>query len=162
MLGGALARRARRRPAPRCRARLALRAAGRGARAGALAPRGGPARAARAQARLKETDPGSFHERSRPPAQARLADTNANLVARALGLAGELAAAAGPAWDRAGRPLLAPALLGLADKKKQARCLIFLPLLLCCRARPAWGHPRRARGPRHAKTCASRRGHASS
>ncbi len=62
-------------------------------------------------------------------AQARLADSNANLVARALGLAGELAAAAGPAWDRAGRPLLAPALLGLADKKKQARLLPLLPLL---------------------------------
>lgn len=62
------------------------------------------------------------------PRQARLSDSNANLVARALGLAGALAAATGAAWDRAGRSLLAPALLGLGDKKKQARAT--LPLLV--------------------------------
>ncbi len=52
--------------------------------------------------------------------QARLGDTNANLVARTLLLAGEVAKAMGPAWDRSAREFLKAALEGLADKKKQA------------------------------------------
>lgn len=48
-----------------------------------------------------------------------MSDTNANLVARSLIVAAELAAAMGPAWDRTARDFLKPALEGLADKKKQ-------------------------------------------
>ena len=66
----------------------------------------------------------------RPLLQGRLSDSNANLVARALCLAGELAIATGAAWDRVGRPLLNPALLGLADKKKQVRLARGLPASL--------------------------------
>lgn len=51
--------------------------------------------------------------------QGRLADTNANLVARTLVLAGEVAKAMGAAWDRSAREFLKAALEGLADKKKQ-------------------------------------------
>ncbi len=51
--------------------------------------------------------------------QSRLSDTNANLVARSLVVASELATAMGPAWDRTARDFLKPALEGLADKKKQ-------------------------------------------
>ena len=56
--------------------------------------------------------------------QGRLSDTNANLVARSLIVAAELAAAMGPAWDRTARDFLKPALEGLADKKKQV-CIIY-------------------------------------
>ena len=70
-----------------------------------------------------------------PAVQGRLSDSNANLVARALCLAGELATATGAAWDRVGRPLLNPALLGLADKKKQACRTRQLSGLASC---PAW------------------------
>jgi hypothetical protein len=52
--------------------------------------------------------------------QARLGDSNANLIARTLLLLGDLAKAVGPAFDRLGRVCLAPALQGLNDKKKQA------------------------------------------
>lgn len=51
--------------------------------------------------------------------QGRLADTNANLVARALIVAAELAKAMGPAWDRNAREFCKNALDCLADKKKQ-------------------------------------------
>ena len=56
--------------------------------------------------------------------QGRLSDTNANLVARSLVVAAELAAALGPAWDRMARDFLKPALEGLADKKKQVCALL--------------------------------------
>lgn len=51
--------------------------------------------------------------------QARLTDSNKNLVARALLLFGELAKAMGPAWDRVGRPVLPQAVSFFADNKKQ-------------------------------------------
>ena len=51
--------------------------------------------------------------------QARLADTNKNLVAKALALFGELAKAMGPAWERVGKPILPQAVGFLADNKKQ-------------------------------------------
>ena len=51
--------------------------------------------------------------------QARLVDTNKNLVAKALCLFGELAKAMGPAWDRVGRPILPQAVGFFADNKKQ-------------------------------------------
>jgi hypothetical protein len=56
--------------------------------------------------------------------QGRLADTNANLVARTLLVGGEVAKAMGAPWDRSAREFLKAALEGLADKKKQVR--------LCC------------------------------
>ncbi|KAK9818850.1 hypothetical protein WJX81_005118, partial [Elliptochloris bilobata] len=70
---------------------------------------------------LSSLSSANWKERNAALEEARLSDSNANLVARALCLAGELAAATGAAWDRVGRPLLTPALLGLADKKKQVR-----------------------------------------
>jgi hypothetical protein len=51
--------------------------------------------------------------------QGRLTDTNANLVARALLVAAELAKAMGPAWDRSARDFCRAALDCLGDKKKQ-------------------------------------------
>ena len=53
--------------------------------------------------------------------QARLTDSNKNLVARALVIFGELAKAMGPAWERVGRPVLQQAVTFLADNKKQVR-----------------------------------------
>ena len=53
--------------------------------------------------------------------QARLTDSNKNLVARALIIFGELAKAMGPAWERVGRPVLQQAVTFLADNKKQVR-----------------------------------------
>lgn len=61
--------------------------------------------------------------------QGRLSDTNANLVARSLVVASELAAAMGPAWDRTARDFLKPALEGLADKKKQVCALYPVQIL---------------------------------
>ena len=58
--------------------------------------------------------------------QGRLSDTNANLVARSLIVAAELAAAMGPAWDRTAREFLKPALEGLADKKKQVCRMLYV------------------------------------
>ena len=58
-----------------------------------------------------------------------MSDTNANLVARSLIVAAELAAAMGPAWDRTARDFLKPALDGLADKKKPV-CACF-PVTPC-------------------------------
>ena len=54
-----------------------------------------------------------------PLSQARLTDSNKNLVARALIIFGELAKAMGPAWERVGRPVLQQAVTFLADNKKQ-------------------------------------------
>ena len=51
--------------------------------------------------------------------QARLADANRNLAARVLHLTAQLAAAVGPAFDRAGRPLLVAGTALLNDNKKQ-------------------------------------------
>jgi cytoskeleton-associated protein 5 len=56
-----------------------------------------------------------------PALRARFADTNRNLAAKALLLLGKLAAAVGAPFDRAARPVLAPALGCLADNKKQVR-----------------------------------------
>ena len=53
--------------------------------------------------------------------RARLADTNANLVARALHVAAVVAAAAGDEWEPAGGCLRAPAIALLADKKAAVR-----------------------------------------
>lgn len=52
--------------------------------------------------------------------QARLTDSNKNLVARALSIFGELAKAMGPAWERVGKPVLPQVATFLADNKKQA------------------------------------------
>ena len=52
--------------------------------------------------------------------QARLTDSNKNLVARALLLLGDLAKALGPAFDRVGRPIVQQSVTFLADNKKQA------------------------------------------
>lgn len=58
--------------------------------------------------------------------QARLADTNANLVGRALVVSADLARAMGPAWDRSARDMLKTAVECLADKKKPVgTCLLF-------------------------------------
>jgi hypothetical protein len=54
-------------------------------------------------------------------AQGRLADTNANLVGRALVVSAELAKAMGPAWDKSARDMLRTAVECLADKKKPVR-----------------------------------------
>ncbi len=51
--------------------------------------------------------------------QHRLGDSNRNLAARALLLLAELGAAMGPPIERVARPVLAPALACLSDKKKQ-------------------------------------------
>ena len=53
--------------------------------------------------------------------RARLADANANLVARALHVAAVVAAAAGDEWEPAGGCLRAPAIALLADKKAAVR-----------------------------------------
>ena len=53
--------------------------------------------------------------------QARLTDSNKNLVARALGIFGELAKAMGPAWERVGRPVLQQVATFLGDNKKQVK-----------------------------------------
>ena len=51
--------------------------------------------------------------------QARLADANRNLAARVLYLAATLGTAMGPAFDKAGRPLLVAGTALLNDNKKQ-------------------------------------------
>ena len=53
--------------------------------------------------------------------QHRLGDSNRNLAARALRLLAELGSAMGPPIERVVRPVLAPALACLSDKKKQVR-----------------------------------------
>ena len=55
--------------------------------------------------------------------QARLGDANRNLAARVLYLTASLGAAMGPAFDKAGRPLLVAGTALLNDNKKQVHRL---------------------------------------
>jgi len=66
--------------------------------------------------------------------QARLTDSNKNLVARALSIFGELAKAMGPAWERVGRPVLTHTVTFIADNKSQVSpppsCLAYFYLVV--------------------------------
>ena len=57
--------------------------------------------------------------------QARLTDSNKNLVARALSLYGELGKAMGPAWEKVGRPILQQCVSFVGDNKKQVCTKLF-------------------------------------
>jgi hypothetical protein len=63
--------------------------------------------------------------------QARLTDSNKNLVARALTIFEELAKAMGAAWERVGRPVLSQTVTFLADNKSQVCHIHLLHPSLC-------------------------------
>src|SRR5579875_1178279 len=62
--------------------------------------------------------------------QGRMADTNANLVGRALVVSAQLARAMGSPWDRTARDMLKTAVECLADKKKPVRSVASFPDLV--------------------------------
>lgn len=61
----------------------------------------------------------------------RLADSNKNLQAQALGLVARLARATGRAIDRCARPLLGPALRNLSDNKATVGAVCVFCLCTC-------------------------------
>ena len=89
--------------------------------------------------------------------QARLGDANRNLAARVLHLIAQLAAAMGPPFDKAGRPLLVAGTALLNDIKKQVWPRLRSCSSGCCNE--GWRHVGQAYAKGHElKLCGSSSG----